>query len=394
VIGGLSRAVASGKFVIGVMSRHDVTIYSPTTADLFRQIGRTGGAQRQMALLANELARRGLRVALVVYPIPDQRPGIDPRITLVERKEHAGSSGPVQTLLEGIRVLRSLRAANGRVVIVRSGTPVVGLVALYCRLWRRRFVFSSANNLDFLDQWSRRTRTYEFGVLSADAVVVQLREQEALARRRFPAIRKLVCIPSFADAPRTVERREPPTAFFWVGRLVEYKRPLLYADLAAATPEARFVLIPLRPLRYAAERDALEQLELAAARIPNLELRDSLPHAALVEELASAVALVNTSSFEGMPNTFLEAWSQGVPVLTLSFDPDGVVRQRGLGVSADGSWERLVAGARQLWNGRFQREELAQRTRSYLREAHSIDRVGAQWQALLQSVSGRRSDCS
>ena len=374
------------------MSRHDVTIYLPSSAGLFRPVGRAGGAQQQMALLAGELARRGFRVAFVVYPIPGHQPGIDPRITLVERKEHAGGTGPLQTVLEGVRVLRALLAANGRVVVVRSGTPVVGLVALYCRLWRRTFVFSSANDLDFLDQWSRRTRTYAFGVRSADAVVVQSQEQEALARRRYPNIRKLVCIPSFADEPRTVETRGAPTAFFWVGRLVEYKRPFLYADLAAAVPDARFVLIPLRlplrPLDHAAERDALEQLELAAARIPNLELRDSLPHAALVEELASAVAVVSTSSFEGMPNTFLEAWSQGVPVLTLSFDPDGVIQERGLGVSADDSWERFVEGARQLWNGRFEREELEQRTRNYIREVHSIESVGAQWQALLESVGG------
>jgi glycosyltransferase involved in cell wall biosynthesis len=118
-------------------------------------------------------------------------------------------------------------------------------------------------------------------------------------------------------------------------------------------------------------------------------LRDSLPHAALVEELASAVALVSTSSFEGMPNTFLEAWSQGVPVLTLSFDPDGVVRGRGLGVAADGSWESFVQGARRLWNGCFEREELSERTRNYLRETHSVESVGAKWEALLESVGGR-----
>jgi glycosyltransferase involved in cell wall biosynthesis len=41
--------------------------------------------------------------------------------------------------------------------------------------------------------------------------------------------------------------------------------------------------------------------------------------------LEAAVALVSTSSHEGMPNTFVEAWGHGVPVLTLSFDSDGVV---------------------------------------------------------------------
>ena len=342
-----------------------------------------------MTLLASELARRGFRVGLVVYPIPARGTGLDPRITLVERKEHAGSTGPVRTLLEAVRVMRALRGADGRVVVVRSGAPVVGLIGLYCRLWRRRLVFSSANNLDFLERWSRRARTYAFGVRSADAVVVQSEEQEALARRRFPHVRRLVRIPSFAVEPRPVEPG-PPGAFYWVGRLVDYKRPHLYAELAATIPEAPFVLIPLRRPDDAAGQAALEQLGSVAVGVSNLELRDSVPHAALVEELASAVALVNTSSFEGMPNTFLEAWSQGVPVLTLSFDPDGVIRKRGLGVAADGSWERFVEGARQLWEGRFEREELAQRTRGYVRETHSVESVGARWQALLETVGGFR----
>jgi glycosyltransferase involved in cell wall biosynthesis len=338
-----------------------------------------------MAFLASELTRRGLCVAFIVYRIRHRR-GIDPRITLVERKEHAGSSGPVRTLLEAVRVLRALVAANGRIVVVRSGTPVVGVIALYCRLWRRRFVFASANDLDFLDQWSRRTRTYAFGVLSADAVVVQSQAQMILARRRFPAIRNLACIPSFADEPRPAELHGTPEAFYWVGRLVHYKRPLLYADLAEAIPEAPFRLIPLRPFADEEEPEAFRQLQLAAARLPNLELRDSLPHPELVKELGRAVALVSTSSFEGMPNTFLEAWAQGVPVLTLSFDPDGVVRERRLGISAEGSWERFVTGARDLWLGRFPRGETAQRASSYLREVHSIESVGAKWHALLASV--------
>lgn len=368
------------------MSKHDVTIYSPTSSGLFSAIGRAAGAQRQLTLLAGELARRGLRVALVVYPIPERQVAVEPGITLVERPEHAGD-GPVQAALEAGRVLRSLMKADGRVVVVRSGTPVVGLVALYCRIFRRRFIFASANNLDFRDQWSRRTRIYAFGVRSADTVVVQSREQETLARGRFPRIRKLVHIPSFADEPPPTTPRREASTFLWVGRLVDYKRPLLYADLAKAVPDLRFVLIPLRPLYYAVERECLAQLEELAARIPNFEVAESLPHAELVKELADAVALVNTALHEGVPNTFLEAWSQGVPVLTLSFDPDGVVGKRGLGISANGSWERFVAGARELWDGRLERDDLARRARSYVREVHSTERVGAQWHALVESLA-------
>jgi glycosyltransferase involved in cell wall biosynthesis len=112
-----------------------------------------------------------------------------------------------------------------------------------------------------------------------------------------------------------------------------------------------------------------------------------LPHAQVTELVADAVAVVNTSrGLEGMPNTFLEAWAAGVPALTLEFDPDGVIATHRLGVSAGGSWERFVTGARELWESRGRREEVAERTRAYVRDVHSLDSVAEQWSGLVREV--------
>jgi glycosyltransferase involved in cell wall biosynthesis len=371
--------------------KHDVAVYSPPTGNLYRRSrGRTGGAERQMALLASELARRGRRVAVVVYPVPDPGPEVDGRLTLVERRTHAGE-GAKGALVEAVRVIRALVRANARVVVVRGGKSVVGVVAVYCVIWRRKLVFSSANDFDFLGRaelTGRRLRLYRFGVRRADAVVVQSTRQLELARQAFPTVSasRLVRIPSFAgELPSPVDGT--PTDFFWIGRLIDYKRPLVYADLAAAMPDARFVLIPLLPPDLTEEQsDLLAQLEAAAARTPNLAVESSLSHGALMGRLGRAVAVVNTSLFEGMPNTFIEAWSLGVPVLTLSFDPDDVVRTNALGVAAGGSWERFVGGARELWEGRLERDGLSSRLLAYVRETHATEAVGHQWDALLERL--------
>ena len=59
-----------------------------------------------------------------------------------------------------------------------------------------------------------------------------------------PTRRRWRCIPSFADEHSAAPAGHRPEVFVWAGRLVAVKQPLLYVDLAAALPEARFVLVP------------------------------------------------------------------------------------------------------------------------------------------------------
>ena len=201
-----------------------------------------------MLLLARELAGRGFAVSLVVYEVGDLVAEAGAGLTLVERGPHVGDRGVAGAVREAARVLRALHGADGRVVVARTGTPVVGFIALYCRLRRRRFVFSTASDLDVSSEkpaeWRRRQRLYRLGVRLADAVVVQSTNQLVLAREALPELRRLVRIPSFAEELPVTPALRRPEVFVWAGRLVAEKEPLRYAELAAALPEARFVLVP------------------------------------------------------------------------------------------------------------------------------------------------------
>jgi glycosyltransferase involved in cell wall biosynthesis len=341
-------------------------------------------------LLASALASRGLRVALVVLPLRDPIVPELPRLTILQRARHAGRRGAAGQLLEGERMWRALHRADARVYVVRTGTPAVGLAALFCSARRRAFVFSSAGTNDFTFEdfatTPLRLKLYRFGVRAAQAVVVQTREQIRLAHEAFPGLRRIDEIPSFFEPPEPGAAE--PEAFVWIARLVPHKGPLEYVALAKALPEARFRMIAVEgnktPPSLAAD------LRAAAARVPNLELLGPRSHVETGEVLARAVASVNTAEYEGMPNVFLEAWARGVPALSLNVDPDGCIAEHGLGVAANGSWERFVAGARELWDGRRDRSPLSQRTRTYVQTVHSPDVVGARWQALVEELARAR----
>jgi glycosyltransferase involved in cell wall biosynthesis len=370
------------------MPRHDVAIYCPLAAGLYdaglRRGG--GGAELQTALLARALAGEGVRAAHIVLPVRELR-SPDRALTVLQRGPYAGGRGNLWKPVEAARMWRALWKADAETYVIRGpASPEVWLAALFCRARRRKLVFCSSNPSDFtfgrLAHRRARLRLYKLGVGMLDAVVVQTPEQVELARRAFPGLRHLVEIPSFAelgDVPAS-----EPSAFVWVGRLIPLKQPLRYAELARAVPEARFWMIavddPETPAGLAAE------LRDAARALPNLELLDARPHSEAVDCIGRAVASVNTSLEEGMPNVFLEAWARGVPALSLHLDPGGRIADRDLGVAAAGSWERFVEGARELWQSRLSRAGLTQRTRAYIEDEHSFAGVTRRWTELLAEL--------
>jgi glycosyltransferase involved in cell wall biosynthesis len=377
------------------MIRNDVAIYtaSSSSAGLYdRARRRAGGAERQMTLLARALASRGKRVAHIVYPPKDPVDLQNSRLTLVHRAAYAGDRRVVGMLQEAARIWRALDTADARVAIIRTGGPVLGVAGVFCRIRGRGLIFSSANNAEFIrgtasNGWHRNL-LYRVGIRLADAVVVQSKDQLELARRSFPWIHRTVHIPSFAETPASLPNARRGDAFLWVGRLVDYKRPLHYVELARALPQARFLMIPVQQESGASR---LAELEGVAKEIKNLQILEPVPHSDLMKLISGAVAVVNTSVLEGMPNIFLEAWARGVPALTLEFDPDHVITTQQLGIAADGCWTRFVSAANELWGAREDRAEFSRRTRAYVEDVHSLENVGAEWNALVDRVAAERT---
>ncbi len=134
--------------------------------------------------------------------------------------------------------------------------------------------------------------------------------------------------------------------------------------------------------------DISAEVAAAAADVPNLELLPVRPPAELGELLDGAVAVINTSQFEGMPNVSLEGWARGIPTLALAYDPDGVIERHGLGGYANGSPERLAELAREYWERREESSasERAGRCRRYVERHHAPGAIVDAWLRVLGLV--------
>jgi glycosyltransferase involved in cell wall biosynthesis len=366
---------------------YDVAFYVPAVGPLLARnaVGPAGGAETQAFLVSRALAARGVRVCVCTFDVPGADiPATVDGVDVVLRQPYARRRGPIGRIGEAVALLRDLGSIDAGVLVTRTAGYHVGLTALAARLRRRRFVYSSAHVLDFdfarLAPTLRDRLIYRLGISLADAIVVQNKEQATLCRARFG--RAGVVVPSIAEAGSS--RGDMRDAFLWVGRAVWYKGPLELVELARAVPEARFRMVCVPG---PAGEDLSVELERAARSVANLELLPARPRADLLELVGNAVAVVNTSHFEGMPNVSLEGWARGVPTLALRHDPDGVIGRRGLGAFADGSFEHFVTEARALWANRSNQDALARRCREYIAEEHSEARAAEAWAEVLESRS-------
>jgi glycosyltransferase involved in cell wall biosynthesis len=278
-----------------------------------------------------------------------------------------------------------LHRASARTYVNRSAGLEVFLTASYCRFNRRNFIYSSSSTFDFTGEYlshSRRdTFLFNAGLRMADAVVVQTRDQERLARHR--GVRSLVmAIPSFVEPGTVNSHREH---LLWVGNSYYYKQPKAFVELARQVPHARCVMVLTE---RTSPPDAIRAAEIVqeAEQIANLTVRSAMPRDEVLELIGRSVAVVNTSIGEGMPNIFLEAWARGVPALSLAVDPDTLIQTEGLGIAANGDWTRFVQGARSLWDDGSGALAAGRRGRELVRDRHDPERVAEQWTEVAEAV--------
>jgi glycosyltransferase involved in cell wall biosynthesis len=299
-------------------------------------VAHIGGAEVQQAHLARRLAGRGYRVSFVTLDHGQDDGVVHDGIRVY--KAYAADSG-----MRGVRFLHprltglcaAMRRADADVYYQRGIDLETGHVAAWCRRHGRRFIFAVAHDSNCRYDLPTRRGLHErwlcrYGLRKADTVISQTEFQRALLREQFG--RESVLVRSCAADPTTGETVATPAAagsrqrLLWVGRFSREKRLDLLLELAARCPEIDF---PVVGKANGNSPDA-QRLAARAAELGNVSLIGYVPSHQMGQHYRTATALLCTSSAEGFPNTFLEAWSRGLPVIT-TVDPDNLIADGGLG---------------------------------------------------------------
>jgi len=121
-----------------------------------------------------------------------------------------------------------------------------------------------------------------------------------------------------------------------------------------------------------------------AAGVGTLTFHGRLPYRAANRLFDRARVFINTSETEGFPNTFLQAWIRGIPVVSF-IDPDQVIRREGLG-HAVASLEEMASAAQRLATDSQAWLEASARCQGYVARRYGEHQVLAPYLAAVGRV--------
>ena len=355
-----------------------------------------GGAELQVAYLA-EACKEFFNVAYIYLserPRTYEADGV--RYLAIPRR----SSGATRYRQIG-ELLQSMRPS---VVYQRVLHPLTGLTGTACRRMGIPFVWACSRDDDVEFHVSRRnalrnrtvwTRAAGFpvgafydllakrSVEKASLVITQTETQQRRLRERWgiPSVVIRNSVP-LRRTQRDGATRKERICVGWVANIKPLKQVDIFMRLAETLKKEQCTFEIVGFDQGGLMKDFHET--------PNLKYLGGLPVEQIEDYFCRIDILVNTSLYEGFSNTFLQAWSHWVPVVSLNSDPDGIISRFGLGCHSR-SFQQLVEDVRTLVRSPAERSAMGERGKKYIAEFHNRERNTAEAVRHLREIAeGKR----
>ena len=355
-----------------------------------RDIHVVGGAEVQQGFIARALVARGYRVSMISLDY-GQTDGSEVDGIRMYKANRPDEGIPVLRFVHPrmTKMWRAMKRVNADIYYQRTSSVTTALMAAFCRHAGKRSIYAGASDMDFIPGQEEISLTrdkfiFRWGLRRIDEVVVQNAAQQLSMRRNYG--REATLIPS-THVPPAGARHDRGGYALWVARMGASKRPELLVEIARRMPGIRVVMVG-GPEGGRAGEALYRRVREAAATVPNLELAGFVPYAEIDRWFDGARILINTSEFEGFPNTFLQAWARGIPAVSLL---DTGSLEDGVPVPALGKdVEEGAALARRLMTDDLAWQQASARSLRHFRRVHSVDAMLVRYEHLLATLGTPR----
>ncbi len=336
-----------------------------------------GGWCIQLNLLLRALSQNGHHVGVLTWKGANGYVGPQTVCDLVETYDPSAGTPRVRFFTHRVPlVVASARSYAPDVIIQSCAGLVTGMMASTALRLGVPFVYRVAADGDaeggsemYMSGLDRIG--FRYGLSNADLVICQNDYQQMRLHDRYPK-KSLLRLDNVIEIPpnsNVLNRRSERRYVVWLGNFRFVKNLGLLYRVARQLPDIEFLVAGKAGKEVDLEtKEALEGLNF----LPNVRLLGYVKRSDVFPLIAGAVATLCTSHVEGFPNTFLESFAMGTPVVTRAgVDPNFMVERFNLGFVCDDE-AKMVANIRRVWameESDF--DELSNRCRDYVATNHS-----------------------
>jgi glycosyltransferase involved in cell wall biosynthesis len=242
-------------------------------------------------------------------------------------------------LFDARRLLSALNSIRPEVILQRVGCAYTGIAAYYGRCNSCKTIWYVASDKDVCPSLCKFSLNYiffrfldkkalEYGINHVHYIIAQTEHQGDLLHQYYGR-RPNVIIPNFHPFPQEVFEKGKEIRVVWIANMKPLKQPEVFLRIAKDLRNIKgikFIMIG-RALNTKWDREMLKEM----SALENLEYLGERSLKEVNEVLARAHIFVNTSTYEGFPNTFIQAWMRKVPVVSLNVNPDNIIDRNRIG---------------------------------------------------------------
>ena len=337
-----------------------------------------GSCVRQLAL-AKGLVSLGHEVGILTWRGSKQYVGKELDFDLVESySQNAGIRKFRYFYFRLPALFKAVRYYKPDFVFQKGVGNITATMALISKSLKIPFVYMACNDIDADGRYKQRvgyldSKAYEYGIKNATKIIAQNSYQKGAFEKRFKSRNiSILHNPVFYENGELPEPRQFRDRRYvaWLGVFQPQKNLPALLEIIKKTPKIEY---RIGGMLQTNSRNDIKAVVKKISSQPNVEMIGFLKRHEVIPFLADAIALLNTSHYEGFSNTFLESWLAGTPVITRSIDPDNIISTKGVGIVAE-EYAEIPALLREL-NGSMNYQSLARRCRDYVIQNHNAGNI-------------------
>lgn len=268
---------------------------------------------------------------------------------------------------------------NPDILIQRTANVSSGLSAIYCRLFKKIFIYSLASMYD-VNQESFKGffgKFYKYGLMNASFIIAQNTNQIKKLKNLINKNNAKIIKNGFEITNiKLSEKKE----ILWIGRADYYKKPEIFLKLAAKFPNEKFIMI----CNKGSNPQYWKQINNIANKMSNIEFIEYIKFHNIECFYKRAKVVINTSIYEGFPNTFIEAFKYRALNISLNVDPDKIFRHKEIGLYCNDDFKKMESYLNLALNNKYVLN--VERAWDYVNKNHDIKKIANEWIQLFKLI--------